>query len=91
MPTRLSADAIVNNDVINFNGNDPVGLFKNGELIDLFGASSETPGQAVADFAKDKTFRRKATVKAPSTVFNAEEWEVLAKDDVSGLGSHTME
>lgn len=89
--TAYTGEAIVNNDVINFNGNDPVGLFKNGELIDLFGASSETPGQAVADSAKDKTFRRKATVKAPSTVFNAEEWEVLAKDDVSGLGSHTME
>ena len=89
--TAYTGEAIVNNDVINFKGNDPVGLFKNGELIDLFGASSETPGQAVADFAKDKTFRRKATVKAPSTVFNAEEWEVLAKDDVSGLGSHTME
>lgn len=89
--TAYTGEAIVNNDVINFNGDDPVGLFKNGELIDLFGASSETPGQAVADFAKDKTFRRKATVKAPSTVFNAEEWEVLAKDDVSGLGSHTME
>ena len=89
--TAYTGEAIVNNDVINFNGNDPVGLFKYGELIDLFGASSETPGQAVADFAKDKTFRRKATVKAPSTVFNAEEWEVLAKDDVSGLGSHTME
>ena len=89
--TAYTGEAIVNNDVINFNGNDPVGLFKNGELIYLFGASSETPGQAVADFAKDKTFRRKATVKAPSTVFNAEEWEVLAKDDVSGLGSHTME
>ena len=89
--TAYTGEALVNNDVINFNGNDPVGLFKNGELIDLFGASSETPGQAVADFAKDKTFRRKATVKAPSTVFNAEEWEVLAKDDVSGLGSHTME
>lgn len=83
--TAYTGEAIVNNDVINFNGNDPVGLFKNGELIDLFGASSETPGQAVADFAKDKTFRRKATVKAPSTVFNAEEWEVLAKDDVSWI------
>ena len=89
--TAYTGEAIVNNDVINFNGNDPVGLFKNGELIDLFGASSEKPGEASADFAKDKTFRRKATVKGPSTVFNTEEWEVLAKDDVSGLGSHTME
>ena len=38
--TAYTGEAIVNNDVINFNGNDPVGLFKNGELIDLFGASS---------------------------------------------------
>lgn len=52
--TAYTGEAIVNNDVINFNGNDPVGLFKNGELIDLFGASSETPGQAVADFARIK-------------------------------------
>ena len=29
--TAYTGEAIVNNDVINFNGNDPVGLFKNGE------------------------------------------------------------
>lgn len=68
-----------------------MGLFKNEELIDLFGTSSGTAGQVAKDFAKDKTYRRKTSVKGPSKVFNTEEWEVLSKDDVSGLGSHTLE
>lgn len=89
--TLYAGEAIVNNDVINFNGNDPVGLFKNGELIDYFGISSGTPGTAVSNFAADKTFRRKSSVKAPSATYVAEEWEELAKDNVSGLGSHTMD
>lgn len=69
-----------------FNGNDPVGLFKNGELIDIFGSF----GAGSADFAKDMTYRRKSSVTGPSATYNADEWEATSKDDVSGLGSHTM-
>lgn len=82
-----TGEAIVNNDVINFNGNDPIGLFKDGELIDLFGVS----GAGSADFSKDETFRRKSTVKAPSATYNAAEWEPQGKDEVGGLGAHTMD
>lgn len=74
-------------NAVNFNGNDPVGLFKNGELIDVIG----TFNGGSADFAKDVTLRRKSSVTAPSTVYNPDEWEELDKDDVSGLGSHTVE
>ena len=72
----------------NFNGNDPIALFKGDVLIDLFGVPSDKhDGQTSAkDFAKDKTFRRIASVTKPSKVYNSEEWESAAKDDVSGLG-----
>ena len=73
-------------NAVNFNGNDPVGLFKNGELIDIFGSF----GAGSADFAKDMTYRRKSSVTGPSATYNADEWEATSKDDVSGLGSHTM-
>ena len=72
----------------NFNGNDPIALFKGDVLIDLFGVPSDKhDGQTPAkDFAKDKTFRRIASVTKPSKVYNSEEWESAAKNDVSGLG-----
>jgi len=74
-------------NAINFNGNDPVGLFKNGVLIDIIG----TFNGGSADFAKDVTLRRKSNVTAPSSTYNASQWETLSKDDVSGLGNHTMD
>lgn len=72
---------------VNFNGNDPVGLFKNGILIDIIG----TFNGGSADFAKDVTLRRKSNVTGPSSTYDASQWETLSKDDVSGLGSHTMD
>lgn len=72
---------------VNFNGNDPVGLFKNGVLIDIIG----TFNSGNADFAKDVTLRRKSNITAPSSTYDASQWETLSKDDVSGLGSHTMD
>lgn len=76
----------VNCSAVNFNGNDPVGLFKNGELLDVFGVFNGGSD----DFAKDMTYRRKSSVTGPSATYNADEWEATSKDDVSGLGSHTM-
>lgn len=74
------------NKAINFNGNDPIGLFKNNELIDIVG----TFNGGDKDFAKDKTLRRKSSIHAPNPVYVEGEWDTFAKDDVSGLGSHTM-
>ena len=65
---------------LDFNGNDPVGLFKDGELIDMIG----TPGGEY--FAQDVTMRRKASVQTPSATFKPEEWEILEKDVFDGIG-----
>ena len=78
-----TAEAI-SNDVLNFNGNDPIILYKGDNIIDYFGVDN-TP------FGVDKTFRRKSTITAPSATYDPAQWETFSKDDVSGLGSHTME
>lgn len=79
-----------NSSVINFNGNDPVLLKKDGEVIDSLGKVGSS-----ADFAKDKTLVRKSSILTGDAVmddtFDATlEWEVLPKDTTSNLGSHEM-
>jgi len=71
---------------INFNGNDPVGLFKNGVLIDIIG----TYNGGSAYFAKDKTLRRKSGVSSPNVNFDiVNEWEVYGKDNADDFGKHS--
>lgn len=70
---------------INFNGNDPVGLFKNDVLIDIIGVFNG----GSANFAKDKTLRRKSAVVSPNTTFDlANEWEEFPRDNVENIGRH---
>lgn len=69
---------------LTFNGNDAVGLFKNGVLIDIIG----TFNGGTANFAADVTLRRKSTVTAPSTTFNkTAQWDVFTTDTCNNLGS----
>ncbi len=71
---------------ISFNGNDPVGLFKNGVLIDIIG--NFNGGSSY--FAKDVTLRRKTNVTDPSTTYNPSgEWDSYAQNTFDNLGSHT--
>jgi endonuclease I/chitodextrinase len=71
---------------INFNGNDPVGLFKNGVLIDIIG----TYNGGSSNFAKDKTLRRKSGVSQPNTAFDIDnEWDVYPKNTVEDFGKHS--
>lgn len=70
------------NTAVNFNGDDAIVLTCNGENADVVGYIGEK-----IEWGKDKTFRRKTTVTAPTTEFNIDEWEQSSKDDVSGLGS----
>lgn len=71
---------------LQFNGNDPVGLFKNDVLIDIIGTLGNT-----VNFSIDETLRRKPTISSPNTTFNkAAEWDVYPKDTCSGLGSHSL-
>ncbi len=67
-----------------FNGNDAVGLFKNGVLIDIIG----TFNGGTANFAADVTLRRKSTVTSPTTTFNiATQWDSYTIDTCNNLGS----
>lgn len=67
-----------------FNGNDAVGLFKNGVLIDVIG----TFNGGTANFAADVTLRRKSTITSPSTTFNlAAQWDSFTTDSCTNLGS----
>lgn len=68
---------------INFNGNDPVGLFKNDVLIDIIGVL----GITTMDY-ENMTLRRKISVTQPNTSFTSGEWEELAQNTVDGIGFH---
>ncbi|HHC78292.1 MAG TPA: fibronectin type III domain-containing protein, partial [Flavobacteriia bacterium] len=72
---------------LSFNGNDAVGLFKNGILIDIIG----TFNGGSANFAKDQTLRRKPTVTSPSTTFDkGGEWDTFPTNTFDDLGTHTI-
>ncbi|MBZ4044735.1 endonuclease [Flavobacterium hibisci] len=69
---------------LTFNGNDAVGLFKNGILIDIIGTFSG----GTANFAADVTLRRKSTVTSPSTTFNLNtQWDSFSQDTCNNLAS----
>ncbi|WP_430815980.1 endonuclease [Carboxylicivirga sp. RSCT41] len=70
---------------ISFNGNDPVGLFKNGSLIDVIGTFNST-----AKFGENVTLIRKASVTGPNTTFSMSEWDSKSSGTISNLGLHTI-
>ncbi len=72
---------------ITFNGNDPVGLFKNDVLIDIIGTFNGGTG----NFAQNVTLQRKSSVSSPNTTYTTSEWNTLATDTFSGLDSHTFD
>lgn len=86
--------------VCNFNGDDAVGLYKSGVLVDLIGRIGEDPGSewsAGALSTANQTLVRKASVSAgvavnPASGFPtlAAEWETFPQDTVSNLGTHTF-
>jgi endonuclease I/chitodextrinase len=71
---------------VNFNGNDPVGLFKDETLIDIIGVFDGGSG----NFAQNTTLRRKSTVSEPNTAFDlTNEWDSFGENNVDDLGMHT--
>lgn len=72
---------------ITFNGNDPVGLFKNDVLIDIVG----TFDGGSSNFAQNETLQRKSSVSSPNTTYTISEWNTLAEDTFTGLDSHTFD
>ncbi|MDN3593841.1 endonuclease [Zunongwangia endophytica] len=76
------ADITQNGAPMDFNGDDPVGLFNNGTLIDMIGVSGDI------DFGKDVTLRRKSTVDGPATTYDEDEWETFDKNNVENIGTY---
>jgi chitodextrinase len=70
---------------LSFNGNDPIGLFKNGILIDIIGIAGDS-----SKHIEDVTYRRKGTISAPNTTDDEQgEWESFPANTFDGIGSHT--
>ncbi|WP_420573229.1 endonuclease [Kordia sp.] len=80
------ADVTTGGAVVTFNGNDPIGLFKNNVLIDIIGDFNG----GSSNFAQNVTLRRKASVTSPNTTYTEAEWEEFSTDTSSNLGSHTV-
>ena len=85
-PTLLAEKdlSIPNVTPMTYNGDDRVGLFKNGVLIDIIGDLDGT-----SEFAKDVTLRRKLTVTSPNTTYTVAEWDRLDRNVVDGIGVHS--
>ena len=85
-----------------WNGDDAVGLAKNGVLIDVIGEDGPDPGNGwdvagITDATKDHTLVRKCSVTGGNTnwIVSAgtdalnSEWVVLSQNDWSNIGQHT--
>lgn len=83
---KNQADATTATAIITFNGNDPVGLFKNNVLIDIIGDFNG----GSSNFAQNVTLRRKSSITSPNTSYTEVEWDEFATDTSSNLGSHTV-
>lgn len=75
-----AADVSFDHQIVNFNGNDPIGLFKDGVLIDMLGNVGGT------DFAANVNLRRKSTITVPNATYTPDEWEVFEHDNTEDLG-----
>ena len=68
---------------INFNGNDAVGLFRDGTLIDIIGVLNES----TKNF-ENMTLRRKLTITTPNTTHTGSEWDEYDANTFDGIGSY---
>ncbi|CAM3850120.1 ExeM/NucH family extracellular endonuclease [Vibrio aquimaris] len=70
----------LDNDVLGFNGNDPVALLKGNDVHDVIGDMGGN------DFAKDVTLTRSQDDFSPSSHYQASNWLESDKNDIQGLG-----
>ncbi|UTW66414.1 endonuclease [bacterium SCSIO 12643] len=82
---KAVADVQTSSGIVTFNGNDPIGLFKNGVLIDIIG----TYNGGSSHFAQNTTLVRKETVSGPNTTHTTTEWDNHASNTFTYLGAHT--
>ena len=82
---------ILTNDVVNFNGDDALCLFKEGELIDIIGDLETKPsaGWVISGniTTKNHTLVRSSSVKKGNTIFDASEWIGYDQDNIDFLNN----
>jgi predicted extracellular nuclease len=96
---KLAPFGDLETSALNFNGDDAMGLFKNGVLIDLFGVFGEDPGAGwdmgdTVEATKDHVITRNPSVTAPSAIWVISEWTVVeayTDGSVTTLGAHTVD
>jgi len=71
---------------MDFNGNDAVGLFKNGNQIDEVGVFNQS-----ANWGLDVTLRRKSSILSPVVPYSAANWDSYTTDTIDGLGTHAFD
>lgn len=76
------ADLVTSASAMTFNGNDPVGLFHNGTLIDIVGDFNG----GSSNFAANTTLRRKSSIQNPNTSYTLNEWDFFPSNTFSGIG-----
>lgn len=70
---------------LNFNGNDPIGLYKNGVLIDIVGEVGNSDNHI-----QNVTLRRNSDVSSPNTTYDAQgEWMSYAANTFEDIGQFT--
>jgi len=82
---QSEADISSGGPALSFNGNDPIGLFKNGQLVDVLGNFNSS-----SNFAQNTTLVRKETVASPTTNYTSVEWDSYPSDTFSFLGTHSI-
>ena len=59
-------------------------------MIDIIGEIGVDDTVTVANFAEDITLVRLPTITGPSTTFDIADWESIAQDTVTDIGTHTV-
>lgn len=83
---RRRANVLTGNAIVTFNGNDPIGLFKNGELVDIVGRFNG----GSSDFAKDRTLIRIASISTGDTSYDSRDWKAYVPDTFAALGNLSL-
>lgn len=78
-------DLATTSQAVNFNGNDAVGLFRNGVMIDVVGIVDQ-----FEMWGAEVTWVRNSDVASPTTTFNMAEWTEYPQNTFSFLGWHTF-
>ncbi|MBN3490146.1 lamin tail domain-containing protein [Acholeplasma equirhinis] len=91
----IKANGDLANVVVSFNGNDPIALFKNNQLIDVVGDLNQqvSEGYKIGSnltATKDNTIIRKPNVYGPNATWTESEWLVLGFEKYDNLKQHNM-